>query len=289
MAAQLFGFVQFEFPFALGPPDGRYVIRGPGGLPSHVVVIATLGAPERRSLLARSRRRPKATAPEPGPEPVLTSRITMVDAEPFPDRAAADRWRGAVDAGAHAELALRVVNEVLHAHRAAAADPYVREVGMDQALVVRVGIGEGEQVAHGRWTEAVALPPARERVAERRSSVLQPQERLAAILTGRDVALASEELTLRARLDMDAGRSREAALQLRIAVETALAELTPWAERGDLAGRLAALRAERGAVADAAHAAIQGGLDDATVAEVERILRLLEAALRARTHAELSP
>ena len=35
-----------------------------------------------------------------------------------------------------------------------------------------------------------------------------------------------------------------------------------------------------------ANAALEGGLDDATAAEVDRILKLLEAALRARTNLE---
>ena len=43
-------------PWALGPPDGRYLLRAPrrspGAPPTHVLVIATLGAPERRRLAA---------------------------------------------------------------------------------------------------------------------------------------------------------------------------------------------------------------------------------------------
>jgi hypothetical protein len=284
----LFGFVQFEFPFSIGPADGRYVVRGPGGLASHVLVIGTLGAPERRTVLGRRAKRPKDAKPLPEPEPVPTTRVTLVDAEPFPDSAAADRWRAGLDADAEADRAIVVLNEVVHAHRAAAADPYVREVSREQALVSRVGVGEGEQVANGHWTKAVTLPAAKERAAERRASVLRPQERLAAILTGRDVALAAEHLTMRARLDLDAGRTREAALQLRIALEVALAELVPWADRGDLSRRLEALRAERGTVGDAANEAVQGGLEEATAKEVERVLRMVEAALRARTQFEMT-
>lgn len=262
------------------------MIRGPGGLASHVLVITTLGAVERRSLIAR-RRKPKSAAPSPEPEPVATTKVTLVQAEPFADEDAARRWRGDVDHDAEVTAALRVINDVVHAHRSAAADAYVREITVDQALKVRVGIGEGEQVAHGRWTDAVVLPPPRTKATERRAGVLRPQERLAAILSGRDVALACEELALRARADLDAGRSREAALQLRIALEAAIAELAPWADRGDLSRRIETLRDERGVVGDAANAALQGGLDDATSDEVQRVLRLVEAALRARTQLEL--
>ena len=85
--------------------------------------------------------------------------------------------------------------------------------------------------------------------------MLSPQERLAALLSGRDAALACEELTLRARGDLDHGRAREAALQLAIALDTALAELEAWREQGDMARRLEELDDRRGAVAEAARAA----------------------------------
>ena len=160
----------------------------------------------------------------------------------------------------------------------------MREVARAQALIARVGYGEGEEVAHGRWTEATTFPTPRER-RTRRAAALRPQERLAALLGGRDAPLAAEELALRARLDLDAGRRREAALQLRIALEAALAELEPWREQ--LGERLAELRDERGAVGAAANAALQGGIDDATAADVERVLERLEAALRARISAGL--
>ncbi len=117
----------------------------------------------------------------------------------------------------------------------------------------------------------------------RREAALRPQERLAAILGGRDVALACEELALRARLDFDAGRTREAALQLRIAVECALAELAPWGDHERLRLRLEELKEERISVAIAANSALVGGLDEETAEEVARLLLLLEAALRVRT------
>jgi hypothetical protein len=276
--AALFGFVQLEFPWALGPPDGRYVLRGHAGEPEHVLVTTTLGAPQRRLLGGR---RPAPASAEP--EPVATARATLVAASPFPDERAAADWLKAAGEDEIAE-AIAVLNRVLHLQRTAAADPAVREVAREQALVSRVGYGEGEEVAHGRWTEAIAHPIPREgRV--RRSESLRPQERLAALLGGRVAPLAAEELALRCRLDLDAGRRREAALQLRIALEAALAELEPW--RARVGERLDELREARGTVGDAAHAALQGGLDDARTADVERVLSRLEAALRARIAAGL--
>ena len=52
-----------------------------------------------------------------------------------------------------------------------------------------------------------------------------PEERFAALLGGREQVLACEELVLRARADLDAGREREAALQARVALESLLAEM----------------------------------------------------------------
>ena len=108
--------------------------------------------------------------------------------------------------------------------------------------------------------------------------MLRPQERLGALLGGRDVALACEELALRARQDVDAGRWREAALQLDAALTVALPELEPWSPRGDLGARLAELRGLHDVVRAAARAALQGGVEDADAAAVQHALERLEAA-----------
>jgi hypothetical protein len=165
--------------------------------------------------------------------------------------------------------------------RAATADPHVREVCREQAVVVRAGFGEGDQVADGRWVKALELPTVTRRT--RREAALRPQERLGALLGGRDAVLACEELVLRARQDVDAGRRREAALQLDAALTAALAELEPWSARGDLAERLAELRDLQGAVQAAAQAALLGGVEDEADDAVRHGLQRLEAALRART------
>jgi hypothetical protein len=282
--------VQAELPWALGPPEGRYVVRGHAGEPTHVLVVTPLGA-ARALEAARGRgrlrrRRPRPVAPEPRPKDVPITRITLVAATPFPTGIEAERWLRSTDGEAEAQEAFAVLARVLHAHRVAAADPAVREPSRDQALVVRIGLGQGEQVAEGHWERAVELPPPRHGRSGR-AAALRPQERLAALLGGRDAALACEELTLRARADLDAGRHREAAFELRVALEAALAELEPWSSRGDLADRLAALGAERPAVADAADAALAGGLSEDQIGDVRRVVERVEAALRARSAAGL--
>jgi hypothetical protein len=277
----LFRFSQFEFPWGLGPPDGRYLLRAAGApagsAPAHVLVLATLGAPERRRFAAK-RQRP--AQPEPEPTLVTTGRATVIDvSETLADPAGARSW---LDQAGEDELAadLAVLNRALHAFRLVTADPYLHPVRRQQALVARIGWGAGEQVAEGLWSDARELVALSGR--ERRSKVLHPQARLAAVMNGRERVLACEELTLRARLDLDHGREREAALQLLVALDAALAELPTDPVAALLAERIAELRAQRDSVTAAAQAALAGGLSPAQRETVAFTLGRVEAALRAR-------
>ena len=199
-----------------------------GGDPERILVLGTVGA---RPRARRGRRRvPAAEGGGEDPALVPSVRATVIraaalsadEAEAWLDRLRRDRDELEAEAldGA-AEL-----NAVLRAHRAAVADPYVRDVAPLGATVVRVGHGRGDQVADGRFESAVEVPPPspRSRI-RRRADALAPDERLAAVLGRREPVLACEELVLRARADIDAERPREAALQARVALEAALAEL----------------------------------------------------------------
>jgi hypothetical protein len=278
-----FRFSQVEVPWALGPPDGRYLLRRPGttgaeSTPGHVLVLATLGAPERRRL-ARHRRRRRA-GPEPEPHPVATGRATIINVgSPLAGLQAAAGWLGAAGED-ELSAGLEVLNRALHAFRLVTADPHQNPVGRHQALVARIGFGIGEQVADGLWTDARELldPPP----YQRRVRVLQPQARLASVLGGRERSLACEELTLRARLDIDHGREREAALQLLVALDAALAELASDRATPELQERLRELRAQRDAVALAGQTALGGPLSAPERETVSFTLSRIEAALRAR-------
>jgi hypothetical protein len=274
--------VQLELPWELGPADGRYVLRGHAGEPEHVLVLETLAAVPRRSRLsARRARRSRRAEPEPAAATVPVTRATLVAAVPLSGDDVAAEWLAGADLTAEVHAAVAVLNGVLHAQRIVRADPFVREIAAEQALAIRVGVGRGEEVAHGHWTDARSLPPIAA-ATPKRANALRPQERFAALLAGRDVALAAEELTLRARLDLDRDRTREAALQLRVALEAALAELQAWAHHPEMAERLAELRAERGSVGAAANRALEGGLDATQIEDVRRVVGRLEAALAAR-------
>ncbi len=283
---RLFTFVQMELPWELGPSDGRYLLRTPAGPdgnePQHVVVLSTVGA-ERRGILG-GRSRTRRTNPAPAPVPV--TRATVVDPVALSLDTQARAWLAQLDPEREAEAAATVLNRVLWAHRIAGAEAYVHEVSPAQALVVRAGYGEGEQVADGLWSDARELVLSRKR-SGRRATVLRPQERLALLLSSRGEVLLCEELVLRARVDLDAGRLALAAIELERAYATALLEL-PAERREDLQARVEELAELSEQVAQAAREA----LPDVTALPEEQVVRhaleRLEAALRARTAAGFS-
>jgi hypothetical protein len=280
MAERLFLFLQLEFPWELGPPDGRYLLRGrAGGDPEWVVVLDTVGAARRRGRIGT--RRPSTTAE---PAPVATTRATVIDPVSVSAEDQALKWLTQLDAEHEARSATATINRMLYAHRIAAADPHVRELSPTQALVIRAGWGEGEQVAYGRWLHARELH-WKERRTRRRSAALRPQERFAALIGARDEALVCEELTLRARLDLDEGRLAHAALELEHAYTAALSELAS-EEHPDLVERVAELAQLRAGVIEATRAAPGGASNIAAEPDEESVrhaLGRLEAALRART------
>jgi len=243
-----------------------------------VLICSTLGAPTRRRR-RRTRARP-VDADEPAALPL--TRMTVVTPEDLGGAAEAARWlerlAGDPDAvEAFVAAAVRLVNRALLAHGTAAQDPYVHEVSAAQAVATRVGYGDGDQVADGHWTDARELERGEPR--RRRADSLQPQERVAAVLGGRDEVAVCESLLLRARLDLDQGRGREGALQLDAGLRALLAEAPESAgqrQREDLE----TLRARRVRLAAAAREALSGDPSAELVAELEGTLDLCERVLR---------
>jgi hypothetical protein len=289
---RLFLFVQCEFPWALGPADGRYLLRSvTDGEPERVVVLSTLPAdraalgPNAGILRRRVAARHRAAKPEPETTPVLTARATIVDPVSLSVERQARAWLSELDPEREVGAAFAVLNRVLHAQRVASADPYAREVSPEQALILRVGWGEGEQVADGRWLHAVELPWKRPlKRKHRRATTLRVDERLARLLAARERPLQCEEHTLRARLDIDQGRLAHGAAELQIAYGTALPELRN-ENRHDLAIRIAELEQLRGSVGAQARAALPGSAKGPDEEIVRHALERLEAVLRARTAA----
>lgn len=284
--APLFGFVQFDFAGTLPLPDGRYLSRE--GIGESVLVVRTLGAPRPPG---RRRRRPReAEAGEPT-EPLPLARVTAIRAfAPFANGEEASRW---LDEATEAEDTIDVLvgegiellNRALHVRAVAGADPHPQHLTPERAVAVRLGYGSGEETAEGEFSEArevdVWATGASRR--HRRQQELTPQERVAAVLAGRERVDVCETLLLRARADLDAGHEREAALQLRIGLEALLAELPAGAVEDPGHDRdLATLEERREELTALAEAALAGDLSRDQAEAVTDLLGIAERVLRRR-------
>ncbi len=280
----LFGFTQLEFAGALPVADGRYVIRD--GSEERVLVVETAGAP---APPRRRRRRPRE-AGGPAPKPLPLARITAIRAfAPFATEEEAGAWlkEGSASHDSIDELlaeGVDLINRALHAHAVACGDPYPQALTLVRAVAARIGYGSGEEVAVGEFTDAREVEVHADSASRRRQRTeeLRPQERVAAVLGGRERLDACETLVLRARADLDAGRRREAALQLRVGLEALLVEL-----KGALAGPdherdMEALAAGRRDAGELANQALHDDLNSEQLNSAREILELCERVLRRR-------
>ena len=211
------------------------------------------------------------------------TRLTVIPAQPGEEDEAKRELQAMTSDSTAAETAiaqaLQTVNRLMRAHRIANQDPYGHEIGRDAPILVRIGYGTGQELADGRWDEAFEVPPPERR--RRRAEALRPQERLAELLAGREEIDACETLLLRARADLDQGRTREAALQLGAGLEALLVEL-PERAGPDQEDDLAKLRDRRESTGGTAKAAARGELSTERIDELTETLRISERVLRRR-------
>ena len=166
---------------------------------------------------------------EAAPTPLPLTRVTLVRPRPFADESAADAWLEEVCADRDiwkrlAREAAEQLNRLIHAHRTAAGDPFIADVDPGRAVAVRFGFGTGDEVADGRWRRANELSDTEARkLIGRDYEALRPQERIAAVLGGRESVEPYEDLIVRARGDLDAGRLSSAALGLSVGLEAMIA------------------------------------------------------------------
>jgi hypothetical protein len=248
--------------------------------------VQTIGA----SPPPRRRRRARSAEPGADPSPLPLVRVTAIRAfAPFEEEAEAERWleqATEVEETVDALLAdgAALLNRALHAQAAAAADPDSRELSPERAVAARVGYGSGEETAAGRFSAAREVDPragAASRRHQRRED-LRPQERVAAVLGGRERIDACETLLLRARADLDAGRDREAALQLRVGLEALLEELKDALADPGHEEDMATLKARRSEAGEAANAALYGELTAEQLDGITELLEICERILRRR-------
>jgi hypothetical protein len=292
--SERFPFVQLELAGSVGLDEARYLAREPD---ERVLVVRTANAmaPPRRRL---RRRRPREIEPDPQQPTLPVTTLTVIRPVTLGTSDEAGEWLERMRADGEAVMdeiaaATTLINSAIAGQQAASLDPYLADLSAEHAQVVRIGYGPGERVADGRWERAVEVPRGERR---RRAEVLRPQETIAALLAGRESIPASIPLLLRARADLDAGRAREAALQLRLGLDALLGELSgesalptpvPGAGApGELAARheadLGELTERRGPIAEVASDALRDDLGPARIAELAETLAICERVLRRR-------
>ncbi|MGK2954254.1 MAG: hypothetical protein ACSLFI_01095 [Solirubrobacterales bacterium] len=207
--------------------DGRYLERKAGK--ERVLVLETEGAlPPAR----RKRRRPRQSGRKDAVTHVSVTTATVIRAYgPLGSDSLAKEWlaRLADDEFTQDLLdeALGSLDRAFAAEAAATGRPWVQPPVLDQILTAKIGFGDGDRVADGRFIEAYDVDardgtasPRRERISRTR-----PLARIAAILGGKDQALACEFLLPRVRADLDAGRVYPAALAIETAVRATVVEM----------------------------------------------------------------
>ena len=267
--------------------NGRYLAREPGSGEESVLVLQRIGAPPSGG---RRRRRPRKAEAESEPKALVLTRATTIRAfAPFADEEAAVRW---LDEACEAEdtvdvlveEGLELLNRALHAQALASANPHSRrELAAEGAERILIGYGSGEETAAGRFSEARQVEPGPSASRRRRrEEELRPQERVAAMLGGREAADACETLLLRARADLDAGRDREAALQLRVGLEALLVELKDALADPGHQKDMGALQERKVKAGEAANAALGGDLTAEQQEDLKGLLEISERILRRR-------
>jgi hypothetical protein len=228
------------------------------------------------------RGRARALEGATSPTPLPLTRATFIRATPFADDRAAVAWLESISAdhelwGPLAAEATLQINRALHVHRTATGDPYLADVHPARAVAVRFGFGSGDEVADGRWQAARELSERdRLKLPGRDLEALRPQERIAAVLAGREQVGPHEELIVRARGDLDAGRLATAALGLHAGLE-ALTRAGATQVDDERAARLT----EAAALARSARQRVLEGGEPAAD-DLERALRAVESAMRRR-------
>ena len=287
----LFEFVQFEFTHSIGPPAARYLVDHDGSVRvgsreqlaherrrvvtgvtvehgvADVLVVGVVPAPPSRPRLRR-KARDAAVDAEPSEVPLLL--VTFVKGTaPIDDEAEAAQRLEALRADEdeqerRVDEGLEVLNRAIRAYRAGAHDPYVVEVGRHDPRRVRIGYGSTDDLIEGRW-QAALEPPRPRRVKSSRIERLRPGEAVAMVLSGRGRVLEAEDVFLRALQDLDHGRTRAAAQQVRGAMVLFADELGPEAPTVRKAPTLDELKAT---AEELAGVAVERPLDGAEVEEL---------------------
>ncbi|MGK2931341.1 MAG: hypothetical protein ACSLFD_00955 [Solirubrobacterales bacterium] len=181
----------------------------------------------------RKRRRPKQSGKADAATHVSVTTATLIRAhDPLGTESEAAEWSARLNEDEFTQAlldeALDAVERVLAAEAAASGRPFAQSPALEQIVNCRIGYGDGDRLAGGRFIDAfdidarggTASSPRRERLGR-----TMPIARIAAILGGRDEAQACEFLVPRVRADFDAGRTYAAVLGIEPAARATLVEM----------------------------------------------------------------
>lgn len=180
----------------------------------------------------RKRRRPKQSNRSDSPTVVTVTTATLIRAhEPLGSEAEARAWLARLEDDEFIQSlfdeTLAAIDRALAAEAMATGRPYAQSPALDQILNAKIGFGDGDRVADGRFTEALDVDarggtasPKRERLGRTR-----PLARIAAILGEKGDETACELLIPRVRADLDAGRVLAAGLAIETAARATVVEM----------------------------------------------------------------
>ncbi len=298
-----FPFVQLELTHSIGPPAGRYVVgpdQGALNLPTpaeleeleaageappdddggrflgdaDVLLIQVRGAPPPKPRMFRRGLAPQVEQEEPRELSVTIATVIFATRTTSRESEMKDWLRGMRGSTEYQEdfvmEAMGVVNLSIVAYRACAADPFVIELSRFDPRAVRIGYGRAQDVALGEWQQAIGvLPPPPPRA--NRTQQLMPAQGMAAVLAGSSTVLESEELILRAQMDLMHGRHRAAAAGLQAGIDLLLGEVAGEVLAGKVQQQMEDVISRRSVLQELAAAARRGPLTENQVASLQQV------------------
>ena len=237
----------------------------------------------------RRRRRARKTTERDTPVTVSVSVVTLIRADqPFENESAADLWLDRLDDADHTgDLlgeAIGALDRVRAADAAASGIPFGTPTVPGNLIAARIGYGEGELVASGRFLEAREVD-ARGGTGEKRRQRLArtgPMARTAEILGGREPAAACEVLVPRIRLDLENGNEAAARLAIAGAAGVTISELEFAVDDDDHERDLDRLEELLPPLAQVSARAESGGGEPGDRELAEEALELAERVIRRR-------
>ena len=231
----------------------------------------------------RRRRRPRKAVRAQAPVTVSVTVATVIRADsPFDSEVAAEDWLDRLDesdfTGEVLDDAVAPLDRARAADATASGRPFGTPTEVGSILAARIGYGEGDQVASGRYLEALDVDARGGTAAKRRERLA----RTAAILGDREQAAACEVLVPRVRLDLATGNEAAARLAIETAVGATIGELEFALEDEGHEQDLDQLERLLPTLAEVSARAAQGGGEPADIGLVEEALELAERVIRRR-------